>query len=71
MPLLPKNDPHTLLTPAMRDVLARMARARRQPLQTLTPADARAAYEAGATASTSGALSGAKRQSSRSAEVRT
>ncbi|OYY52616.1 MAG: alpha/beta hydrolase [Polaromonas sp. 39-63-203] len=32
----------------MRDVLARMARARRQPLQTLTPADARAAYEAGA-----------------------
>ena len=48
MPLPPENDPFNLLTPAMRDVLARMARARRQPLQTLTPADARAAYEAGA-----------------------
>lgn len=36
------------LTPAMRDVLRRMARARRPPLHTLRPADARAAYEAGA-----------------------
>jgi acetyl esterase len=48
MPPSTENDPFNLLTPAMRDVLARMARARRQPLQTLTPADARAAYEAGA-----------------------
>lgn len=37
-----------LLTPAMRDVLSRMARAGRPPLHTLTPAQARAAYEAGA-----------------------
>jgi len=38
----------SLLTPAMRDVLSRMARANRPPLHTLTPAQARAAYEAGA-----------------------
>jgi acetyl esterase len=38
---------HTLLTHAMRDVLSRMARARRPPLHTLSPEQARAAYEAG------------------------
>ena len=48
MSLPPENDPYNLLTPTMRDVLARMARARRQPLQTQTPVDTRAAYEAGA-----------------------
>ncbi len=37
-----------LLTPAMRDVLHRMARAARAPLETLTPEQARAAYAAGA-----------------------
>ena len=37
-----------LLTPVMRDVLSRMARAERPPFQTLTPEQARAAYEAGA-----------------------
>lgn len=36
------------LTPAMRDVLRRMARANRPHLHTLTPTQARAAYEAGA-----------------------
>lgn len=41
-------DPQTLLTPAMRDVIRRMARAGRAPLHTLTPAAARMAYEAGA-----------------------
>jgi acetyl esterase len=41
-------DPHTLLTPAMRDVLRRMARADRPPFHTLTPQQARAAYAAGA-----------------------
>ncbi|MDQ3060700.1 MAG: alpha/beta hydrolase [Pseudomonadota bacterium] len=40
--------PQTLLTPAMRDILSRMARAGRAPFHTLTPAQARAAYEAGA-----------------------
>lgn len=39
---------HELLTPAMRDVLARMAKANRPPFHTLTPDEARAAYEAGA-----------------------
>ena len=39
--------PETLLTPAMRDVLTRMARAQRPPFHTLTPGQARAAYEAG------------------------
>jgi acetyl esterase len=42
------GDPHHLLTPAMRGVLARMARARRPPLHTLTVAQARAFYAAGA-----------------------
>ncbi len=37
-----------LLTPAMRDVLMRMAKAKRPPFDTLTPDQARAAYEAGA-----------------------
>lgn len=37
-----------LLTPAMRDVLSRMARANRPPFHTITPAAAKAAYEAGA-----------------------
>jgi acetyl esterase len=41
------SDPH-LLTPAMRDVLQRMARAQRPPIHTLTAEQARAAYEAGA-----------------------
>lgn len=36
-----------LLTPAMRDVLRRMVKAARPPMHTLTPAQARAAYEAG------------------------
>ena len=45
------NEEHELnhpLTPAMRDVLRRMARANRPHLHTLTPQLARAAYEAGA-----------------------
>lgn len=37
-----------LLTPAMRDVLSRMARANRPPFHTISPAEAKAAYEAGA-----------------------
>jgi acetyl esterase len=37
-----------LLTPAMRDVLSRMARANRPPFHTIMPAEAKAAYEAGA-----------------------
>ncbi len=37
-----------LLTPAMRALLARIARANRPPLHTLSPQAARAAYEAGA-----------------------
>jgi acetyl esterase len=41
------RPPETLLTPAMRDVLSRMARAQRPPFHTLTPGQARAAYEAG------------------------
>jgi acetyl esterase len=41
-------DSKTLLTPAMRNVLERMAQAARAPLHALTPAQARAAYEAGA-----------------------
>ena len=44
----PHTDPRALLTPAMRGVLDRMARARQAPMQTLTPQQARAAYEAGA-----------------------
>ena len=45
------NEEHELnhpLTTAMRDVLRRMARANRPHLHTLTPQQARAAYEAGA-----------------------
>ncbi len=42
------RNARALLTPAMRGVLDRMARARRPPLHALTPAQARAAYEAGA-----------------------
>jgi acetyl esterase len=38
----------SLLTPAMRDVLRRRVRAGRPPFHTLTPLQARAAYEAGA-----------------------
>ncbi len=41
-------NPRQLLTPAMRGVLDRMARAGRPPLHALTPAQARAFYEAGA-----------------------
>ncbi len=41
-------DPRSLLTPAMRDVLERMARAGHPPLHTLSPQQARAAYEVGA-----------------------
>ena len=43
---MPPN-PQTLLTPTMRDVLSRIARANRPPFHTLTPDQARAAYEAG------------------------
>lgn len=42
------RSPESLLTPAMRGVLSRMARAARPPFYTQTPAQARAAYEAGA-----------------------
>ena len=41
------RPPQALLTHTMRDVLGRMARARRPPLHTLTAEQARAAYEAG------------------------
>lgn len=43
----PRN-PRELLTPAMRGVLERMARAGHPPMHMLSPAQARAAYEAGA-----------------------
>ena len=42
------THPRQLLTPAMRGVLDRMARAGRPPLHALTPEQARAFYEAGA-----------------------
>ncbi len=42
------RNPRALLTPAMRSVLDRMARAARAPLHALTPQQARATYEAGA-----------------------
>jgi acetyl esterase len=42
------RNPRTLLTPAMRGVLDRMARAGRPPLHAMTPQQARAFYEAGA-----------------------
>ncbi len=45
---MPFRAPEALLTPAMRDVLRRMVKADRPPFHTLTPAKARAAYEAGA-----------------------
>ncbi|CAN5460256.1 alpha/beta hydrolase [soil metagenome] len=41
------RTPESLLTPAMRDVLSRMKRADRPPMHTLTPVQARLAYEAG------------------------
>ena len=41
------RPPESLLTPAMRDVLGRMALANRPPFHSLTPGQARAAYEAG------------------------
>lgn len=44
----PKTHPESLLTPAMRGVLERMARAQRMPLQAMPVATARLAYEAGA-----------------------
>ena len=53
-PSAPLHDSHqalhlhrTRLTPAMRSVLERMARAGQPPLHTLTPAQARVAYEIG------------------------
>ena len=42
------RNPRALLTPAMRSVLDRIARAGHPPLHALTPDQARAAYEAGA-----------------------
>ena len=39
---------HTRLTPQMRSVLERMARAGHPPLHTRTPQEARIAYQAGA-----------------------
>ena len=42
------RNPHSLLTPAMRSVLDRMARVGHPPLHALTPDQARAAYIAGA-----------------------
>lgn len=42
------RNPRALLTPAMHSVLERMARAGQVPLHTLTPQQARAAYEVGA-----------------------
>lgn len=41
------HAPESLLTPVMRDVLRRMARANRPAFHTLTPQQARAAYDAG------------------------
>ena len=46
--MTPHRSPHDLLTPAMQDVIRRMARAGRPPLNTLTTDQAKAAYEAGA-----------------------
>lgn len=42
------RNPHALLTPAMRGVLERMARAGHVPLHALSPAQGRAAYASGA-----------------------
>jgi acetyl esterase len=44
----PRSDLRSLLTPRMSQVLDRVVRAGRPPLQTLTPAQARAAYDAAA-----------------------
>jgi acetyl esterase len=41
------RTPQSLLTPVMRDVISRMARAARAPFHTLSVAQARAAYESG------------------------
>lgn len=46
--MTPQASPHAPLTPQMRSVLDRMARAGHPPLYTLTPDQAKAAYEAGA-----------------------
>ena len=46
--MTPHRSPHDLLTPAMQDVIRRMARAGRPALNTLTTDQAKAAYEAGA-----------------------
>jgi acetyl esterase len=46
--MTPPAQAQDLLTPTMRDVLVRMARAARPPMHTLSPQQARAAYEAGA-----------------------
>ena len=49
MPSAPVNPtPHHRLTPQMRSVLERMAKAGRAPLNTMTPQQAREAYAAGA-----------------------
>lgn len=45
---MPDHPPTHLLTPAMQGVLDRIQRARRPPFHTLSPAQARAAYLAGA-----------------------
>lgn len=42
------HNPRSLLTPAMRSVLDRIARANRMPMHLLTPAQAKLFYEAGA-----------------------
>ena len=46
--MTPHRSPQDLLTPGMQDVIRRMARAGRPALETLTPDQAKAAYEAGA-----------------------
>ena len=43
-----QSNPHDLLTPAMRNVIVRMERAGHPPFHSLPPAQARAAYAAGA-----------------------
>jgi len=47
-PMVNPNEPRALLTPAMRGVLDRIARAGHPPLHALSPEQAKAAYEAGA-----------------------
>ena len=46
--MTPTRYLHDQLTPAMQDVIRRIARAGRPPLHTLTPTQAKAAYEASA-----------------------